>query len=146
MKILVAYDGSPAAQAAVDEVVGRPWPPNSEVRLVTVVEPHLAATPAMEVYGALYEKVRAALREEAYKKIQKALEKFKSRPDLETGYELREGGVKQSLLTAIKEWGADLVVAGHATNGIARFFLGSVCHALVTSAPCNVEVVKTHHP
>ena len=38
MKILIAYDGSPSADFAVDEVVRRPWPAGTEVRLVSVLE------------------------------------------------------------------------------------------------------------
>ena len=78
------------------------------------------------------------------RRIQAALQKFGARPDLQAGYELRDGSVKHALLDAIHEWGADLVVAGsHGTSGLARLFLGSVCHALVTHAPCNVEIIKT---
>jgi nucleotide-binding universal stress UspA family protein len=147
MKILVAYDGSPSANAAVDEVIRRPWPEGSEVRVVTVVEPQidLASEAVAEVYVPLYERVRATLREDAYGRIQGALAKLRSRPDLEVGYDLREGDIRRALLDAIREWKADLVIAGsRGATGLTRLFLGSVSHALVTHAPCNVEVVKVH--
>ncbi len=35
-----------------------------------------------------------------------------------------------------------MVAGSHGAKGLTRLFLGSVCHALVTHAPCNVEVVK----
>src|SRR5262245_7068641 len=38
MRILIAYDGSPSADYAIDEVVRRPWPAGTEVRVVTVLE------------------------------------------------------------------------------------------------------------
>ena len=145
MKILVAYDGSPSADAAVDEVIRRPWPEGSEVRLVTVIEPWggVAAAGAGDFYVPLYEKVRATMREDAYKRIQAALSRLQCRPDLEPSYDLREGDAKRALLDAIRDWKADLVIAGsHGASGIVRLFLGSVCHALVTHAPCNVEIVK----
>jgi nucleotide-binding universal stress UspA family protein len=145
MRILLAYDGSPSADAAVDEVLRRPWPASTEVRLVTVVERPFSIPPAdgIEVYAPLYERMRASLREDAYRRIQAVLEKFKARPDLQATYELRDGSVKGGLLDAIREWKAELVIAGsHGATGLARLVLGSVCHALVTHAPCNVEVVK----
>jgi nucleotide-binding universal stress UspA family protein len=145
MKILIAYDASPSADAAVEEVIRRPWSEGSEVRIVTVVEPEigLASTGLAEVYVPLYERVRATLREDAYRRIQGALKKLQSRPDLKASYDLREGDAKRGLLDAIREWKADLVIAGsQGATGLARFFLGSVCHALVTHAPCNVEIVK----
>jgi nucleotide-binding universal stress UspA family protein len=145
MRILLAYDASPSAEAAVDEVIRRPWPPGSEVRLVTVVERPLPVPPpnGVEVYAPLVERMRASLREEAYQRVQGALQKVAARTDLTATYEIRDGSVKHALLDAIREWNADLVVAGsHGASGLARLFLGSVCHALVTSSPCNVEIIK----
>ena len=145
MKILVAYDGSASADAAVDEVIRRPWAEGSEVRIVTVIEPGigLMSAGAGDFYVPLCERVRATLREDAYTRIQDVLRRLQSRPDLKASYELREGDAKYSLLDVIREWKADLVIAGsHGASAIARLFLGSVCHALVTLAPCNVEVVK----
>jgi len=58
-------------------------------------------------------------------------------------YEVREGSPKASLIEAIREWEADLVVVGsHGMTHLERMFLGSVSHALVTHAPCSVEIVR----
>jgi nucleotide-binding universal stress UspA family protein len=149
MKILLAYDGSPSAEAAVDEVLRRPWPPASEVRLVTVIEPPVGVESANGevLYAPLLERVRATMREEAFHRVQKALERFRGRSDLITSCEIREGMAKHAILDAIQEWGADLVVTGsNGARGIARLFLGSVSHALVTHAPCSVEVVRAQPP
>src|SRR5262245_14238847 len=145
MKILIAYDGSPAADAAIDLVAKQPWPDRTDVRVVTVLEIPLFYPLAngIEVYPPLSEKVRQAMRENAYRGVQAAVDKLKTRPGIEPTYELREGDVKRALLEAIKEWGADLVIVGsHGKGAIGRLFLGSVSHALVTHAPCNVEVVR----
>jgi nucleotide-binding universal stress UspA family protein len=145
MKILIAYDGSPAADAAVDLVSRQPWPDSTEVRVVTVLEIPLFYPLAngIEVYPPLSEKVRQAMRENAYKGVQAAVEKIRMKPGMQATYELREGDVKRALLEAIREWGADLVIVGsHGKGAIGRLFLGSVSHALVTHAPCNVEVVR----
>jgi len=146
MKILVAYDGSPAAEAAVAEVAARPWPAGSEIRVVTVVERPMATPPpnGIEIYAPLYERMRASLREEAYRRVQSALERLGGLKGVQASYELRDGDVKDALLSAIREWDADLVVAGsRGVSGLARLVLGSVSHALVTHAPCSVEIVKT---
>ena len=59
---------------------------------------------------------------------------------------MREGLPGDEIIATAREWQADLVVAGsHGASGLARLVLGSVCHALVTHAPCNVEVVKIAH-
>jgi len=144
MRILVAYDGSPSANAAVEEVIRRPWPAGTQIRLITVVDqPVPVPAPDGTVYWPLLETVPTVLREEAYHHLRDVLGKFNERPDLETSYELREGSPKRCLLEAIQEWGADLVIAGsHGKGSVERIFLGSVSHALVTHAPCSVEVIK----
>jgi nucleotide-binding universal stress UspA family protein len=145
MRILIAYDGSPDAEMAVEDVVGRPWPKRSKVRLVTVLETPLATAPAnFEFYGPMIVGVETSLREEAYRSLQKALAKFKPREDLETSFEIKEGHPKSALLEAIQEWDADLAVVGsQGRTRMERLLLGSVSHALVTHAPCSVEVVRS---
>lgn len=143
MRILIAYDGSPAAEAAVDEVAKRPWPSGTQVLLVTIVDGVLPATSGVEIYAPVFERLRSSYREEAHARIKRALDKFKGRSDVESNYELRDGRAKSGLLESIRDWGPDLVVVGaHGSNGLSRLFLGSVCHMLVNQAPCSVEVIK----
>ena len=145
MKILVAYDGSPASEAAIDSILGRPWPEGSRVSVVTVIEPpmYYPMASGIEVYPPLSEKALQAMREVASRSLMAMVDKLKSKPGIQVTGELREGDVKRALLEAIREWGADLVVVGsHGKGAISRLFLGSVSHALVTHAPCNVEVVR----
>lgn len=145
MKILLAYDGSRFADAAVDQVLARPWPDGTEVRLVTAVERvvTVGSTHGLEGYASFGERLGAQMREEAYRQIVRALDRFRARPDLGTTYDIRDGEVKGALLEAIREWGPDLVVAGsHGKTALERLFLGSVSHALVSHAPCSVEIVK----
>ena len=145
MRILIAYEDSLDAEVAVEDVAARPWPKGTKVRLVTVLETPIATAPAsFEFYGPMIVGVETSLREEAYTKIQTALAKFAQRADLETSYEIKEGHPKTALLEAIQEWQADLVVVGsHGRTRMERLFLGSVSHALVTHAPCSVEVVRS---
>ena len=72
-----------------------------------------------------------------------AIRKVEERTDLDVSCEVREGAVTQSLLEAIRDWAADLVVVGSCgKSDAARFFVGSVSHGLVTHAPCSVEIVR----
>jgi nucleotide-binding universal stress UspA family protein len=146
MRILIGYDGSASADAAVREVIERAWPAGSEVRLVTAV-PSVIAPPAaggVEYYGPVWEKARTVAREQAHAHLMKVLEDFSGRPDLATSYELREEDPKTALLEAAREWGADLLVLGsQGTSALGRLFVGSVCHSMVSHAPCSVEVVRT---
>ncbi len=145
MKILLAYDASPAADTAVEETLKRPWPAGTEVRLVTVVQPPIvpAAPPGFEADLAVIERLHTEWRDQATQLLHAAAARLRGRSDLHVESEVRDGSPKASLLAAIEEWRPDLVVAGsHGERGLGRLLLGSVCHALVTHAACSVEVVK----
>ena len=145
MRIVIGYDGSQSADAAVREVVERAWPAGTEVRLVTAV-PSVIAPPAaggVEYYAPVWAKARAVAREQALGRILKALEMFKTRHDLVTSYEIRDEEPKTALVEAAREWKADLLILGsQGTSALGRLFVGSVCHAMVSHAPCSVEVVR----
>lgn len=146
MKILLAYDASPAAGAALEEITRRPWPQGTVVHVVSVLELPVAIEPPFEAgySGPLLESILAERRKAARRHLDNAVEKLKAKTDLKVTQELREGGgVKRELLAAIEQWHPDLVMAGfQGKNALERLFPGSVCHALVNHAPCNVEVVK----
>jgi hypothetical protein len=38
MKILLAVDGSPCSDAAIECIARRPWPSGSEIKVITAVE------------------------------------------------------------------------------------------------------------
>lgn len=145
MRIVIGYDGSQSADAAVREVVERAWPAGTEVRLVTAV-PSVIAPPAaggVEYYAPVWAKARAVAREQALGRILQALETFKTRHDLVTSYEIRDEEPKTALVAAAREWKADLMILGsQGTSALGRLFVGSVCHAMVSHAPCSVEVVR----
>ena len=56
MKILLAIDGSPCSDAAVEEVGNRPWPEGSVVKVLTTYElpmpPTAAATGSAARFGS----------------------------------------------------------------------------------------------
>jgi nucleotide-binding universal stress UspA family protein len=145
MKIVIAYDGSKNADAAVGEVLHRLWPAGSEVRIVMAVpvSPMAMSAEGLAFYGPIWEKAQAAAREEAHRQIRAVLDRFKARPDLKASYELRDETANAALLDVVRRWGADLLVLGsQGTTAMGRLFVGSVCHAMVAHAPCTVEIVR----
>jgi nucleotide-binding universal stress UspA family protein len=145
MKIVIAYDGSRNADAAVDEVLQRLWPAGSEVRIVMAVPVFAMALPAEGVafYGPMWDKAQAATRDQALRQVREVVERFRARPDLKIGYELRDETANAALLDVVRRWGADLLVLGsQGTTALGRLFVGSVCHAMVSHAPCTVEIVR----
>lgn len=145
MRILLAIDGSPGSDAAVEEVWRRPWPSESEIRVVTVLSP-------LESF-----KFREGLQHpQAYDDVfeQQGWEAAKRLKDVETLLEKRarhlrvtpvllEGQPKEAILDEAERWGADLIIVGsRGTGTIKRFLLGSVSLAVVLNATCSVEIVR----
>jgi len=83
MKILLAVDGSPCSDAAVEEVGRRPWPKGSLVKVLSAFElptPLAPLTPeAWSIPLNYFEEMDVALRKKAQIIVERALEKLKSR-------------------------------------------------------------------
>ena len=146
MKIMIGVDGSPQSDTAVKSVAARPWPAGSEVKLVAVVELHIAPVPAI---WAVPDNHYLSLLHELQEKARIALERnaawFASvQPDLPVTTETLNGNIKETLVNEAEKWGADLMVVGsHGHNAVERFLLGSVSNAVMHHAPCSVEVIRT---
>jgi nucleotide-binding universal stress UspA family protein len=143
MKILLAVDGSAYSAGAVAEVSRRPWPPQSEVRIITVdlpLDSDLLRGGSPTVFDELAQRQRV----EAERHLNAAAATFKQyAPGLRVTPILREGHPKEVILDEAERWGADLIVVGsHGYGAIRRFFLGSVSLAVATNAPCSVEIVR----
>ncbi|HIA54687.1 MAG TPA: universal stress protein [Candidatus Melainabacteria bacterium] len=145
MNILVAIDDSTFSDAAITSVIERTWPEGSKFKLLSVVEPfhpeyagwHTNYMPvAVEAQKELVEAAKTLVNE----KVKQLTEAFGRQSVLA---EVREGYVTDTILEAAKEWPADLIVVGsHGRTGITRLLLGSVSEAVVSQAPCSVEIVK----
>jgi len=150
MKILLAVDGSPNSDAAVEEVRKRPWPPQSEVKIITAIETPLIVSTGMDPWPAdYYAELQKAAREAATIVINNALRKLNGATDttLKISHEIIAGPVKQVIVEEAENWGADLIVMGSRGLGVwNRLLLGSVSNAVVHHAKCSVLIVRTSGP
>jgi nucleotide-binding universal stress UspA family protein len=146
MKILLAVDGSVYSDAAVEEVVKRPWPPQSEVKVITAAEMPLpvgmgpwAASP--EYFEQLEKLVRSA----GQAVIDGAFARLKTitSDTLKITSEIIQGPPRQVIVDEAENWGADLIIMGSRGLGAwNRLLLGSVSSAVVHHAKCSVEIVR----
>lgn len=147
MKILLAVDGSDCSDAAAQELAKRPWPPQSEVKVITALE--IPATVGMEPWGMspdYFETLETALRPAAQAVLDSTLLKLKTITDttLKISSEIIQGSPAQVIVDEAELWGADLIFIGSRGLGIwNRLLLGSVSNAVVHHAKCSVEVVRT---
>ncbi len=147
MKILLAIDGSSFSDAAVAEVAGKPWPANSEVKIISVAEPPIL--PMVEAWapsGNYFEEIVKVAEEQAQSIVQKAARELHDRQ----GDKLRittivlEGHPRYAIIGEAEEWGADLILVGsHGYQGLTKLWLGSVSQAVAAHAKCSVEIVRS---
>ena len=145
MKILVAVDGSSPSQEAVEEVVHRPWPRPSTVRVVSAVHPYVPS--AIEfVPAAMTPENFTQQQEEQAKQLTSQAASRIGESGLAVETVVRLGDPRTVIVDEAAEWGANLIVMGsHGRTGLSRMLLGSVAQAVVGHAPCSVEVVRHPH-
>lgn len=144
MKILLAIDGSSCSDAAVNEVLRRPWPEGSSLEVLTVVEPPMPPTPEGWALPWNYlEELQVALGKQGQNTLDSALSKLEANKALSLSSKLVVGAPRSVILDEAESWSADLIVLGsHGYSAWKRFLLGSVSQAVVSHAKCSVEVVR----
>jgi nucleotide-binding universal stress UspA family protein len=149
VKVLIAIDDSPYSVAALDSVMQRPWPPISQFKVITVVEPfHPEYAGWQTNYVPLAVEAQKALNESATNLVKTAEQSLKTVFGKDKVFgEVVEGYIKDRILEIAKQWHADLIVVGsHGRRGFTRFLLGSVSEAIAAHADCSVEIVRMPDP
>jgi nucleotide-binding universal stress UspA family protein len=155
MKILLAVDGSEDSLAAAEVIASRPWPPESAVRILSVVR--LPFTPTAETRSlpeSDYSRLESAAMQQAQEAVDQALARAsvgasERQFPLTVTTEILQGQQQEVILALAEEWGAELIMLGsRGLSGVRRFLLGSVSSAVATHARCSVEVVRVDesHP
>jgi len=147
MKILLAVDGSPDSDAAIEEIIKRPWPPGSEVKVITAME--MQVVTGIEPWAVspdYFEQMEKSLREAAQDVINRAMSKLNTNDDktLKISTEIIQGPPRPVIVDEAENWHADLIVMG--SRGLSawnRLLLGSVSSGVVHYAKCSVEIVRS---
>lgn len=144
MKVLLAIDGSKYDRATVKELIQRPWPSGTEVRVVSVAHPiPLIREPTLGGAAAHAESLKQQ-QERSSNDVGKVTEEItKSVPGLKVSTQVLEGSPKKMIVEEAERWGADLIMVGsHGHGPVERFLLGSVAQAVALHASCSVEIVR----
>jgi len=150
MKIMIASDGSEFSENAVRVAASRPWPPNSEFRIVSVAE--LPAMWFAKPYPAFLDsKAMENLRAQAMQRAEKAVAAAE-RILADAGFAesateaVPYASAPEVILSQAEEWSADLIVAGsHGHRGVRHLLLGSTAEQLALHATCSVEIVRARN-
>jgi nucleotide-binding universal stress UspA family protein len=147
--LIIANDGSPESDAIIRCLSRRRWPDNTEARVVSVIQPLVPATTALDA--------STFAQEPAYAVICAADERMRlhfaniasestnvlRRAGLIAIPSIVDGDPREVLLSQADEWKADTIFVGARGLGrMERLFLGSVSSHIVTHGHCTVEVVR----
>jgi nucleotide-binding universal stress UspA family protein len=155
MKILIAYDGSDCANAALEDLPRAGLPHAVEALIMSVAdvflppsspEPTLPAEVPVAVQRARTQAAHAvdearALAEHARNQLLTAL------PTWDVRAEACADSPAWAVIKKADTWHPDLIVVGsHGRSAISRFMLGSVSQRILTEAGCSVRVGRSHRP
>ena len=134
-RILLATDGSAASIAASRTVAETNWPENTEVRVVSAVNPIIYS---LEELGL----VRGTATDHAHRAIGHAVHALSGAP-LRLSAEVVAGRAARQIVERAKRWGADLIVLGtDDRQGLNRLLFGSTSAAVANRAHCSVRVFR----
>jgi nucleotide-binding universal stress UspA family protein len=143
-RILVGFNGSPAAFNVIDALVSRNWPAGTEVMLLAVADSSVLATigrftPQMTdatVESRFALQWAETLADGALLKLERA--------GLRSRLAVKFGHPKDVLAHEAAAWEASSIFVGPhcALNSYERFLIGSVSASLAAQASCSVEVVR----
>jgi len=150
MKILLATDGSECSLKAVYSVAHRPWPAQSQIRIMSVVqlfnpENRLPAPPLCSEYPT---RQLEQFWKEAHMRADQAVADARkifagTNLNLCDNQATPVGDPRAVLLDEAKLWQANLIVVGsHGRRGFDRWLMGSVSEAIALHAHCSVEVIR----
>ena len=153
MRLLIAYDGSSCADAALDDLRRAGLPHDAQALVLSVadilppVNTRAPAQPNPDWIAAAVEKAHARAAqavEEARTMAARASERIQSdHPGWEVRPEACGDSPAWAIIAKAGEWQADLVVVGsHGHSGIRRLVLGSVSQKVVHHTACSVRVAR----
>lgn len=157
MKILIGYDGSECADAALDDLMQAGLPATGEFHLMSVAEVWLPPPPPSS-YEIIEEARHAnspaelhrdfskhcAAAKEALALVERARDRLQAGfPDWKVTADSSCGSPAWELVAKADEWKPDLIVVGsHGRTALGRFILGSVSQRVLTEALCSVRIAR----
>jgi len=157
MKILIGYDGSECADAALDDLTQAGLPATGEVHVLSVAEVWLPPPPPSS-YEILEEARKAqspadlqrefakgcAAAKEVLLFAERARDRIQTKfPDWKVSADSSCGSPAWELVAKADEWKPDLIVVGsHGRTALGRFVLGSVSQRVLTEARCSVRIAR----
>jgi nucleotide-binding universal stress UspA family protein len=134
-RVLLATDGSDASIAASQAIAEMSWPENTEVKVVSAVNPMIYSIEELGLTGS-------TATDDAHRAIGSAVQVLSGAP-VKVSAEVIAGRAARQIIARAKHWEADLIVLGtNERRGLSRLLFGSTSSAVATRAHCSVRVVR----
>jgi nucleotide-binding universal stress UspA family protein len=153
MKILLAYDGSSSADAALDDLQCAGLPPVAEAVIMTVADVFLpppsspeAAVPAQvpEAVQQAWAQARHAVEEAHALALRAQARVLTYFPTWDVRAEACADSPAWAVIKKADTWQPDVVVVGsRGRSALGRLVLGSVSHKILSEARCSVRVGRS---
>ncbi len=144
-RVIIGYDGSMGADAAVNEVVERNWRGYTEIRLVIAFESVLPLSIGRFIPVADQSvEVEVVNKKEWLEKLAESGLRLLTEAGCCASLQIHPGNPKDVLVETAVNWHADSIFVGANRYGnySERFSLGSVSAAVAARANCSVEVIR----
>jgi nucleotide-binding universal stress UspA family protein len=154
MRILIAYDGSPCADVAIEDLARAGLPENAEARVVSAADvfirppadPRAVESSPLEGFPdvqAARELARQA-RDRADQNAARAAARAKAMfPGWDVSHESYPDSPAWGIVHGIEKFKADLAVVGSHSRGVlGRLVLGSVSQKVLSYAKCSVRIAR----
>ncbi len=144
MKIMIGYDGSPHAEAALADLKRAGLPRKVEAMVFSVSEEWMPAPASLGGVVTPFPRFESEAQDEALKLAQSAKATLKTLfPDWQIHAEAVTGSPGNMLIWKSDEWKPDLIVVGsQGRTALGRFFFGSVSLKVLHQADCSVRIAR----
>jgi nucleotide-binding universal stress UspA family protein len=142
MKLLIAADSASSAELLVGAIGVRPWPDGTTAHLLSVVADTDVPEDVWREQGYTKEAVQWAMERRAEQITGVAVGRL-GQVGIPAEVVVTRGDARHLIPFFARKWSSDLVFVGaHVRKDLAHWMLGSVARAVVTGAPCTVQIVR----
>src|SRR6185295_3848808 len=142
MKLLIAVDSANSTEVLVAAVGVRPWPKGTTAHVLSVVVDADVPLEVWREFGYVKDAVRREMENRGNQITNVAVERLKEVGILAEVVVTR-GDPRFLIPFFARKWSSDLIfVRAHVRKDFEHWMVGSVARAVVTSAPCTVQIVR----
>jgi|ERR1051325_2950380 nucleotide-binding universal stress UspA family protein len=142
MKLLIAVDSANSTEVLVAAVGVRPWPEGTTAHVLSVVVDADVPPEVWREFGYGKDAVRREMESRGKQITSVAVERLKE-IGIPAEVMVTRGDPRFLIPFFARKWSSDLVfVRAHVRKDFEHWMLGSVARAVVTSAPCSVQIVR----